>query len=90
MSFQGVYKDSGCNKEILTMGQSTELPSFLKMKFNAVTPKLVDGLSSIVGAEHTLLPAAGEEMRHYEGLRCKPDVVLKPANASGLSLIMKS
>ncbi|MFD3002097.1 FAD-binding oxidoreductase [Pontibacter toksunensis] len=64
------------------------------MKFNAVTPKLVDGLSAIVGAEHVLLPAAADDMLRYthdetEDLRYEPEVVLKPANASEISLIMR-
>ena len=35
------------------------------MKFSAVTPKLVDGLSAIVGAERVLLPAAADDMLRY-------------------------
>ena len=64
------------------------------MKFNTITPEFVEALSAIVGREHVLLPAAADDMLRYthdetEDLHFEPEVVLKPANASEISLIMK-
>ncbi|TPE43691.1 FAD-binding oxidoreductase [Pontibacter mangrovi] len=64
------------------------------MKFNPITPEAVAALSAIVGQEHTLLPAAAEDMLRYshdetEDLRYEPEVVLKPANAEEISRIMQ-
>ncbi|MDX5480233.1 MAG: FAD-binding protein [Hymenobacteraceae bacterium] len=64
------------------------------MKFNAITPELLQTFGAIVGPEHVLLPAAAEDMLRYthdetEDLRYEPEVVLKPANAEEISRIMQ-
>ncbi|WP_161890246.1 FAD-binding oxidoreductase [Pontibacter russatus] len=64
------------------------------MKFNSITPEFAEALAAIVGREHVLLPTAADDMQRYthdetEDLRFEPEVVLKPANAAEISLIMK-
>lgn len=64
------------------------------MKFNSVTPQVVEALAAIVGPEHVVLPSAADDMLRYthdetEDLRYEPDLVLKPANATEISRIMQ-
>ncbi|MER2996449.1 FAD-binding oxidoreductase [Pontibacter populi] len=64
------------------------------MKFNTVTPEAVSVFSTIVGEANVILPASAEAMLRYthdetEDLRYIPEVVLKPANAAEISLIMQ-
>ncbi|GAB3197977.1 glycolate oxidase [Pontibacter aydingkolensis] len=64
------------------------------MKFNKVTPKVVEALLAIVGPEHIVLPEATDAMLRYthdetEDLRYLPEVVVKPVNAEEISRIMQ-
>ena len=64
------------------------------MKFNTVTPEAVAAFTTIVGEANVILPASAEAMLRYthdetEDLRYIPEVVLKPANAAEISLIMQ-
>ncbi|NEM98214.1 FAD-binding oxidoreductase [Pontibacter burrus] len=64
------------------------------MKFNSLTPEAIASFAAIVGEENIILPTATEAMLRYthdetEDLRYAPEVVLKPANATEISLIMQ-
>ncbi|WP_162428793.1 FAD-binding oxidoreductase [Pontibacter pudoricolor] len=64
------------------------------MKFNTVTPEAVSVFTTIVGEANVILPASADDMLRYthdetEDLRYIPEVVLKPANAAEISLIMQ-
>ncbi|WP_439880219.1 FAD-binding oxidoreductase [Pontibacter sp. MBLB2868] len=64
------------------------------MKFNSVTPQVIEELTAIVGSAYVLLPAASDEMLRYshdetEDLRYEPEIVLKPANAEEISRILQ-
>ncbi|MCC9138107.1 FAD-binding oxidoreductase [Pontibacter silvestris] len=64
------------------------------MKFNTVTPDILEALAAIVGQQHVVLPEATEQMLRYthdetEDLHYEPELVLKPANASEISSIMQ-
>ncbi|MEJ8756239.1 FAD-linked oxidase C-terminal domain-containing protein [Pontibacter sp. H259] len=64
------------------------------MKFNAVTPEALAALTSIVGEANVIIPSSVDDMLRYthdetEDLRYAPEVVLKPANAAEISLIMQ-
>ncbi|MCJ8165794.1 FAD-binding protein [Pontibacter sp. E15-1] len=64
------------------------------MKFNPISLEALKALSAMVGPEHVVLPAATADMLRYthdetEDLRFEPEVVLKPANATEIGLIMK-
>lgn len=64
------------------------------MKFNTLTPEAIAALAAIVGEENIILPTAAEAMLRYthdetEDLQYAPEVVLKPANATEISLIMQ-
>ncbi|WP_299819425.1 FAD-linked oxidase C-terminal domain-containing protein [uncultured Pontibacter sp.] len=64
------------------------------MKFNQVTLEVVKMLSSVVGPEHIVLPAAADDMLRYthdetEDLRYVPEIVVIPANAEEISCIMQ-
>lgn len=64
------------------------------MKFNTVTPEAVASFAAIVGEANVILPASADDMLRYthdetEDLRYTPEVVLKPANAAEISLIMQ-
>ncbi|MBC5775464.1 FAD-binding protein [Pontibacter sp. KCTC 32443] len=64
------------------------------MKFNTVTPEAVAAFAAIVGDANVILPASADDMLRYthdetEDLRYAPEVVLKPANAAEISLIMQ-
>ncbi|NDK55132.1 FAD-binding oxidoreductase [Pontibacter fetidus] len=64
------------------------------MKFNPVTPEAVAAFTAIVGDANVILPTSADDMLRYthdetEDLRYTPEVVLKPANASEISLIMQ-
>jgi len=64
------------------------------MKFNTVTPEALVALTSIVGEANVIIPSSVDDMLRYthdetEDLRYAPEVVLKPANAAEISLIMQ-
>ncbi|HEY4651762.1 MAG TPA: FAD-linked oxidase C-terminal domain-containing protein [Pontibacter sp.] len=64
------------------------------MKFNPVTPEALAAFTAIVGEANVILPASAESIHCYthdetEDLHYVPEVVLKPANASEISLIMQ-
>ncbi len=64
------------------------------MKFNTVTPEALQYFAEAVGEANIILPATADDMLRYshdetEDLRYIPEVVLKPANASEISLIMQ-
>jgi glycolate oxidase len=64
------------------------------MKFNKITPALIETLTAIVGQEYVVLPVDAEGIARYthdetEDLRYMPEVVLKPKNAGEISSIMQ-
>jgi glycolate oxidase len=64
------------------------------MKFNKITPALIETLTAIVGQEYVVLPVDAEGIARYthdetEDLRYMPEVVLKPKNAGEISRIMQ-
>jgi glycolate oxidase len=68
------------------------IPNFVLMKFNTVTPAIIDSLKQIVGKDYVFSDA--ESLKHYshdetEDLSFLPQVVVKPRTPEEISAVLK-